>query len=198
VNRAGTKLFRAFPWDRDAPEGERFSASWISETQGQGRFDLPSKPGGVLYLAETPEHAVAEMIQHYRGQELEEADLGIAGHPLALVTVGVSARIAGRVVDLCDPEVLLQLGIRPDQTASRERRGTQRIAALIHAGGHTGLRWWSALPGDWHTALLFCDRINDDLTFGAPEPLSFTHPALNEAMRVLGISGRSHRSRGAH
>jgi hypothetical protein len=43
---------------------------------------LPAVPGGVLYLAETPEHAVAEAIQHYRGQWLDAADLIVAGHPL--------------------------------------------------------------------------------------------------------------------
>lgn len=93
------------------------------------------------------------------------------------------------LVDLCDPSELLRHGLRPDQTASRDRRVTQIIATTLHAAGHAGLRWWSALFGDWHTVVLFRD-LAGDLEFGAPEPLSLEHAAVREAMRALGISAR--------
>jgi hypothetical protein len=187
----GAKLaWRVFPWDRDAAPGDPFSPTWVPNTQGQGRFDLPGSPGGVIYLAETPEHAVAEMIQHYRGQTLDDADLHIASNPLALVSVEVDT-IVDDVVDLCDPAVLKRLAIRPDRTASSDRKSTQRIAAELHAAGYAGLRWWSALTGDWHTLVLFRDRTRDRLRFGEPEPLSLSHPAVIEATRALGI-GRAH------
>ena len=189
MNSAGATLWRVFPWDRDAAEGPRFSPSWVRETQGQGRFDLPAVPGGVLYLAETPEHAVAEAIQHYRGQRLDAADIIVAGHSLALVAVTAPRATRKEVVDLCNPAVLMEHGIRPDQTASGDRRITQRIAASIHAGGHVGLRWWSALLGDWHTVVFFRDRAGE-LAFGMPEPLSLQHGPVREAMRALGISTR--------
>jgi hypothetical protein len=163
--------------------------------QGHGRFDLPGVPGGVLYLAETPAHAVAEALQHYRGQRLDDADLIVAGHPLALVAVTVPRQTLDGVVDMCDPAVLVQHGIKPDQTASGDRRVTQRIAATIHAVGEVGLRWWSALLGDWHTVVLFRDMVGD-LAFGAPEPLSLQHGAVREAMRALGISARVQRADG--
>ncbi|CAN5677840.1 hypothetical protein BH23GEM7_BH23GEM7_30470 [soil metagenome] len=182
------RVWRAFPWDPAAPEGERFSVTYVPPAQGKGRFDLPGVPGGVLYFAETPEHAVAEMIQHYRGQTLDAGDLRLAGHSLALVGVGLSRQLRESVVDLCDPEVLVRLGIRPDETASGDRRTTQRIAASIHTAGHAGLRWWSALLGDWHTLVLFRGRVGPALEFGSPEPLRLDHPALQEAARVLGIA----------
>lgn len=186
-------LWRVFPWDRNASEGERFSAGWIPRTQGKGRFDLPGVPAGVICLAESAEHAVAEMIQHYRGQLLDESDLLIAGRPLSLVAVTLPPDIAGRLADLCDPAELGRLGIRPDQTASGDRVRTQRIAAAIHAAGHSGLRWWSAFLGDWHTATLFRDRLDRPLEFGTPEPLTLGSAAALEAMRTLGIAAQRRR-----
>jgi len=181
-----------FPWDPDAPDTERFSPTYVPPTQGTGRFDLSGLGGGVLYLAETPEHAVAEMIQHYRGQVLDGADLRIAGHPLALVEVTLPARVRHGVIDLCDPEILVRLGARPDETASNHRKVTQRIAAQVHRVGHAGLRWWSALTGDWHTVVLFLDRLDPGPAYGAPEPLTIDHPAVAEAARVLGIRRAAH------
>ena len=181
------ELWRAFPWDPGAPAGKRFSITYVTPLQGKGRFDLPGVPAAVLYLAETPEHAVAEMIQHYRGQVLDEADLRIAGHPLALVALRPSMRIRKAVIDLCDPGVLARLGIRPDETASRDRRRTQGIAARIHAAGHAGLRWWSALSGDWHTVILFRNRLGRFPAHGTPEPLTLEHAAVREAARALGV-----------
>jgi hypothetical protein len=181
------RLWRAFPWDPQAPPGEAFSAGHVPSVQGKGRFDLPGVVAGVLYLAETPDHAIGELIQHYRGLTLDEADLRVAGHALALASVRVSDAIRKRIVDLCDPAALLELGIRPDETASPDRRTTQRIAATIHAAELCGLRWWSALSGDWHTVVLFRDRIDATLPFDPPEPLTLDHVAFREAARTLGI-----------
>ncbi|HET7321302.1 MAG TPA: RES family NAD+ phosphorylase, partial [Longimicrobiaceae bacterium] len=162
--------------------------SFVPAAQGKGRFDLTGVAAGVLYLAETPEHAVAEMVQHYRGQRLDDSDLRVAGHRLALVSVTLDAAVRDGVADLCDPAALLGLGVRPDETASRDRRVTQRIAASVHAAGHTGLRWWSALSGDWHTVVLFRDRLDPPPAYAPPEPLTLTTPALREAARSLGIA----------
>jgi hypothetical protein len=181
------RVWRVFPWDPEAPAGARFSPGHVPPTQGQGRFDLPGSPGGVLYAAETPEHAVAEMIQQYRGQRLAGADLRVAGRDLALVDLVLAARVRERIVDLCDPEALLRLGIRPDATASNHRKVTQRIAAEICAAKHAGLRWWSALTGDWHTIVWFTGRLEPEPAYGRPEVLAIDHPAVKAAARALGI-----------
>lgn len=181
------RLWRVFPWDPAAADGERCSLTYVPATQGQGRFDLPGRPGGVMYCSETPEHAVGEMIQHYRGHLLDEADLRVGGHRLALVHLGLPRRVRDRVLDLCDPAVLARLGARPDETASNDRKVTQRIASRIHGAGDAGLRWWSALTGDWHTVALFRDRLVPAPTYGPPDALTIDHPAVVEAARVLGI-----------
>jgi hypothetical protein len=155
--------------------------------QGAGRFDLRDRQAGVLYSAETPEHAIAEQVQHFRGHTLEEGDLTVAGRRLALVSMALPSDVREGVADLCDPTVLVRLRVRPDETASRHRATTQRIAASVHARGHAGLRWWSAFFGDWHAVVLFRDRVSGPLACSAPEPLSLRHDGLREAARQLGV-----------
>lgn len=182
------RVWRVFPWDPTAPAGARFSPGFAPATQGQGRFDLPGRPGGVRYAAETPEHAVAEMIQHFRGQRLAAADLRIGGHGLALVDLTLAPGLRERIVDLCDPAALVGLGLRPDTTASHDRKTTQRIAADLHDARHPGLRWWSAFTGDWHMVVLFRDRLERPPDSGPPQALAIDHPAVMGAARALGIS----------
>ncbi|MET0396684.1 MAG: RES family NAD+ phosphorylase [Longimicrobiaceae bacterium] len=179
-------FWRVFPWDPAAPPGEPFSASFVPGGQGSGRFDV--LPGRVLYLAESPEHAVAEKIQRFRAHELEPWDLTEFGRALALVPVELAPAPAARVADLCDPAVLLEHGVRPDQVAARSRDTTRAIAAGLHARGLAGLRWWSAMWGEWHAVTLFLDRLAEgDLRWGKPEPLSLDHPAVREAADALMI-----------
>ena len=179
--------WRVFPWNPGAPAGEPFSPDWVPPAQGQGRFDLPGTPGGVIYVAETQVHAIAEMIQHYRGQHLEDADLTFAGHPFAIARAVIAKGVSDGLADLCDPTLLAELGIRPDETASADRRATQGIAARIHGLGYHGLRWWSAFRGEWHTLVLFRSRLEDGLRFEPPEPLSLSHAAVIQSMRELGV-----------
>jgi len=181
------RLWRVFPWDSAAAPGERFSATYVAPGEGKGRFDLPRMPGGVIYCAESPEHAVGEVIQHYRGQVLDEADLRIAGYGLTLIDVTLAGNVRDRILDLCDAEILVRLGVRPDETASHDRRVTQHIASRVHGAGYAGLRWWSALTGDWHTVVLFRDRLYPAPAHGAPQPLTIDSPAVVEAARILGI-----------
>jgi hypothetical protein len=141
----------------------------------------------VLYLSEDPEHAVAESLQHYRGQTIADAELHVGGFRLALGMVDPEAALANEIVDLCDPRVLDQLELGPDETASRDRRKTRHIAAMIHAAGRSGLRWWSALAGDWHTVVVFVDRAEGRLAFHEPEPLTLRHLVLRRAAHELGL-----------
>jgi hypothetical protein len=188
VSAPPAEAWRVFPWDPDAAEGESFSVGWVPRSQGQGRFDRPGVPGGVIYLAESPVHAVAEMIQHYRGQRLNAPDLRMSGHALALARVEIPEPFGARLADLCHPAILLELRIRPDETASASRRITQPIAARVHTAGYVGLRWWSALRGEWHTLVLFRDRLGRALRLHEPETLTLSHPVVLDAARELGMT----------
>ena len=181
------RVWRVFPWSEAAAEGELYSPSYVPPLQGKGRFDLPGVPGGVLYLSESPDHAVAEHIQHYRNGELDEADLIVAGQELALVAVSLPDGIRKAIVDLCDPAILNRLRIGPDRLASGDRASTQAIAASLASEGYNGLRWWSALSGDWHTVVLFRNQLNGTLEFGTPERIYPDHPSVVAAARELGV-----------
>ncbi len=189
-------LWRAFPWDPEAAPGEPFTPSHVPVRQGAGRFDVSASP--VLYLAESPEHAVAEKLQRYRGLELAAPDLVEWGHHLALVPVELADRVREAVVNLCDPDELARWRIGPDTLASRDYRRTRAVAEALYEERKTGLRWWSAFSGDWHTVVVFCSRLSKgDLIFGAPDRLGLDTPALRVAAAEVGVHlvryGRSRR-----
>ena len=80
-------LWRVFPWDPAAAEGDRFSAAFMSDGQGRNRFDLPGQSAGVVCFAESGVHAVAELLQRFRSSPdpLTPDDLTSWGHTLTLV-----------------------------------------------------------------------------------------------------------------
>lgn len=181
-------VWRVFPWDDRAPDGALFSAAHVPTTTGRGRFDLPVELSPVLYLAESPEHAVAELLQPWRNRALERAHLVRAGHPLALVGAELPDGAGTRLLDLCDPGVLADSGWTPDRVASRHRRLTQPIAAEAWRAGCVGLRWWSAFWGDWHGVVLFTARIGDRLDVGEPVALTRESPSVVAAADALGMT----------
>jgi hypothetical protein len=125
-------------------------------------------------------HAVAEKLQRFRGQRVDRKDLIESGKPLALVECHLAKL---KLADLCDPRILLKHDIAPDVLASRDVTKTQRVAVALNKEGYEGLRWWSALSGDWHTIVVFEGKIE----YGAPEPLALNHPAVQDASVALGI-----------
>jgi hypothetical protein len=185
---AAPTLWRVFPWDPRAGPGAPFSPSHLPPQSGQGRFDLPPRAGAsTWYFAEHPDHAVAERIQDLRNRTLFEEALFERGRRLALVSVHVGGEVGP--VDLCDPVQLARRDIAPDRLAYRDPEVTRGIAADLHADPHvTGLRWWSAFFGEWHTVALFSDRVRAaDLVFGEPDPLHLDTPAVMAAAAALAI-----------
>jgi hypothetical protein len=192
-------LWRAFPWDRAAPDGAPFSLRSVAPAhrQNYGRFDQHGSPS-VLYLAQSPAHAVAEVLRGLKRVPVDgvdrhhvvEDDLCTPWGPRAVVPVWLPGPVADAVPDFARGEVLARFGVRADELCSRDRRVTQDAARRIHAhpDGVPGFFWWSALHGDWHVVLLFLDRVGlDALEFGEPEVLTMDHPAVAEAAEVLGL-----------
>lgn len=184
-------LWRVFPYDADAALGSAFAADCTGSGQGVGRFDIPGHTP-VWYFAESPEHAVAEVIQGVRNQTLYRPDLTRYGMPLALV--GARLRVdRTKLPDLCDPVMLQAYGVRPDDLASTDFTRTRPIARALFEAGCAGFRWWSALAGDWHSTIVFDASLNEtheraELVFGVPEPLELTSAAVAGAVRRLSIS----------
>jgi hypothetical protein len=177
--------WRCFPWDPAATTGAPGSPEFVPPGQTGGRFDLHDTPP-VRYLAGTPEHAVAEVIQAFRGTTLAAHHLVRGGRPLALVPVTVSDPLS--LADLDDPAVLTALGTRPSVVAHRDRSVTQGVARAVHAAGHHGLRWWSAFGGQWDSSAIFLDRVTERrFRWGTPDPLTLAHPAVIDAATELRI-----------
>lgn len=179
--------WRVFPWDVSARPGAMFSPSFVPSTTGRGRFDLSVDKSPVLYVAESPEHAIAEALQSWRNRPLRRAHLERARHPLALVEVAVEDDRADELLDLCDPRVLTDIGSAPDEVASRHRGRTQPIAAASWDAGRPGLRWWSAFWGDWHGVVLFTARLEPGLHFARATPLSLDSADVRSAAAALGM-----------
>lgn len=148
------------------------------------------------YLAESPEHAIGEVLSPFRGTTFLPAYLRQQGHDLALVDVTISPPLVARIADCTNPETLIALGLRPDDLAHHDRTVTQAVAHRLHRTTqqgieYAGLRWWSALTGAWHTNVLFTDREQvSEVTFGAPQLLRKDDPALVRALSLLGIRRR--------
>lgn len=195
--------WRCFPWDPAAVDGAPFSPTYIIPGQTAGRFDLCDRPP-VRYLADTPEHAIGEMLSPFRGTTFHRAYLRQQGRPLALVEVTLAPTLTDRILDCTDPEILTILGLRPDELAHHDRVITQAIARQLHAHGvaedahaavhpdvHAGMRWWSALTGAWHTTVVFTDRVRSgEVRFGVPQMLIPDDPAVVRALSILGIRRR--------
>jgi hypothetical protein len=185
-------LWRVFPWDPGAGQGEPFSPRYLPKQSGQGRFDLPLSTGAsAWYFAESPEHALAEKLQDLRGRMLHDDFLFERGRRLALSSTQPNGVL--RLVDLCDPVELARRGIAPDRLAFRDRSVTQAIARELHREPElAGFRWWSALFGEWHTVVLFSDRLpNDALPFSEPRTLRLDSAtvALTAAALAIEIAG---------
>lgn len=183
--------WRVLPYDPRASPAAPFTAEFLPPNQGSGRFDIPDLTP-VWYFAESPVHAVAEVLQGLRNQRLDDADLVRFGHRLALtaVTLNISAQNQQHSIlpDLCDPNVLSRHGIRPDTLASSDFAQTQAVARQLFLKKSRGFRWWSALFGDWHTVVIFQTRLRArSIRFDTPEPLSLRSASVLEAAQRLAI-----------
>ncbi|MBI4729875.1 MAG: RES family NAD+ phosphorylase [Acidobacteria bacterium] len=180
-------LYRVFPFRRGAAPTDEGGALHVPRTrQGSGRHDNPDLYGA-LYVARAPVSAVAERIQAFRGQPLADADLRRAdGTHLALASIDDAG--LGLIVDLDDPQVLLERSLRPSGVATLDRGVTQTMARALFAEGVAGFEWWSVLEASWGNLTLFAERSVGVLGLPAgPEPLTLGHPALRAAAQALGI-----------
>lgn len=180
-------LFRVFPLLAGARLRQPGGALYVArERQGTGRHDNPDRYGA-LYASGTPESAVAERIQGFRGQTLTDADLH-RPDGLAYALASIDDAGLGAVVDLDDPAELVARSLRPSAVATRRRLVTQEIARALFDEGVDGFRWWSALEASWPNATLFAERSARRLKLeGRAEVLSTAHPALRTAADALGI-----------
>ena len=188
-------LYRVFRATPGAGAADRGGPLYVPrDRQGAGRHDDPTRYGA-WYAARTPEAAVAEMIQAFRGRDLVDADLALVGGAHQSLAI-VDDEPLGPMLDLDDPAVLTDHGWRPSRVASRDRSVTQPMAVRAFTDGALGLSWWSTLDAAWTNVTLFAERTLAEgaLTVISTERLSTRHLAVQAAAAHLGIPiGRSRR-----
>jgi hypothetical protein len=181
-------IWRAFPWEPSAAEGAPFAPDHLPAQSGQGRFDLPLSTGAsAWYFAESQEHAVAEKLQELRGRVLRDDYLFERGRRLAIASAELEDGLL--LADLCDAAELVRRGIGPDRLSYRDRNVTQAISSDLHEDTDlAGFRWWSSFFGEWHTVVLFSDRLADGaLRLRTAEHIELASPALSAAAAALAI-----------
>ena len=180
------RLYRCFPWDSGVAASARGGAIWFPRMlQGAARHDNPELYG-CLYTTQAAVSCVVERLQGLRGTRLEPADLRSIGLPLALAACALTNE--ARLIDLDEPRVLAEEGLRPSLVATGERPRTQAYAAeLFH--GHpdaAGLRWWSTFESQWANVTLF-DRAAGSLEVADVRALELGDEVVEEAARFLGL-----------
>jgi RES domain len=172
-------LYRVFPHLRGAAAGEPGHALYVPR-QGKGRWDNPALYR-CFYLATSAEAAVGETFANLT--EWTPAMLivpGLPGSERQLGTYRVDEE-TNPLLDLDDPQALIDRGMRPTHVVVRNRPRTQGIAARIFDEGKwAGIQWWSCHRPQWTAVCLWADT----LTVARVDPLP-GHPAVDDAARSL-------------
>ncbi len=154
--------------------------------QGSGRHDNPELYGAV-YGSVDPVSCVAEALQPFRNQAVNDPDLRRKpNRTLALVQLELADAVG--ICDLDNPEELQARHLRPSRVAAMDRHLTQEIAANLFRDGYAGFLWWSILESLWINTTLFAERTEPGLKVkSGPSQLQTGSPEVVAAARRLGI-----------
>jgi hypothetical protein len=176
-----TTLYRVFPWVESARRGQPGHPAFVP-AGGAGRIDNPEHYR-VLYLSDGPGGACAEAFFFKTAwtKDVLRGSPSLPGSVQAMATFELAAEI--NVCDLDDASRLLELGLRPSQVVTRDRRVTQEWALSIYRReSFGGIRWWSYYDPRWGSHGIWSTA---DLRLLGVERLSLEHPGLAEAATVL-------------
>ena len=160
------------------------------DRQGQGRFDNPHLYAA-LYVSTTDRGAVGETFGNFSRWPSDEIERTKDGRPRCLVRYQVPDDAT--VLDLDDPQVLVDLAIRPSDVVRRNRDHTQEVANSVWQtradSGVIGFSWWSYWRPEWTMVMLWSDGLGHpyfpSVTVGQVEELTIAHPAVQVAADVL-------------
>ena len=156
---------------------------YIWPRQGAGRVDDPDREYKVLYVGDSPEGAVAEAFGRYLTWT---PDILAPPPGTPYGTRKALVRYTGdpAILDLDDPQVLLDWSLRPSSVVSRDRDSTQQWARAIYDTGTVeGLSWWSFYEPRWASIGLW--DVKGLQVAGEPEPLTMEHDAIQEAAAII-------------
>ena len=182
------RLWRVLPFDPAAAPDAPGGPLWIPRAfQGTARHDAPEHYG-CLYVAESPDSAVAEALAPFRGTgDLDDGLLVRSGRRLALAELELGDALV--LVDLDDPTELQAEHLRPSIVATSHRLVTQAYALSIfeRRGDAAGFRWWSTLEASWINVTLF-DRCLGLLEVARVRPLAIGDASVRAAAQHLWLA----------
>jgi hypothetical protein len=153
--------------------------------QAGTRHGLPDLDG-VLYCSKHAASAIAERLQEFRGQVIENKDLTVGALRLALACIEIPEEFS--LVDLCQTSVLSEWGIDPLQVATKDRVISQRLARRLHEKNVSGFLWWSSLEPAWTNVSLFQSRVESKIILRKPiRYLETAMPELIQAANKIGV-----------
>jgi RES domain len=142
------RLYRVFPWLEDAPAGEPGHPLYVAHPQGHGRIDNPEHYL-TLYASDRREGAIGEAFGNHAmwTRDLLDGPPALPGSRRALATYDAPR---AEIIDLDDPQVLVERELRPSGVVTRDRRRTQTWALDVYREQTwDGVRWWSFHDPDW-------------------------------------------------
>ncbi|MBG6184908.1 hypothetical protein IWX65_002886 [Arthrobacter sp. CAN_A214] len=174
------EFYRVLNWNPAArTPSENGHPLFVWPAQGHGRVDDPADDYLVLYVGSDQDGAVAEAFGRFPVWSpaiLEVPAAAPTGTKKALVKYTGTPHI----LDMDDPRVLADLGLRPSQVINRDYKTTQQWArSVFDTGKHDGLSWWSFYGAQWSSIGLWNWRSLS--VEGDPEVLTLSHPAVELA-----------------
>jgi hypothetical protein len=177
------RLYRVFPWKEHAREGEAGHALYVRTPQGSGRVDNPERYL-VVYLSDAPTGAIAEAFGNHAVWS-EQLLQGPPSFPNSVRALGTYTA-EGRILDLDDPQSLVERELRPSAIVTRDRARTQRWAlAIFQERRWSGVRWWSYYKPEWGSYGMWGhDELDPVEVTPLAERLDLVQQAASEVVRV--------------
>jgi hypothetical protein len=177
------RYFRCLWYDEDARSPHQPGHPlYVYPRQGAGRVDDPRHEYRVLYVGDSQAGVVAEAFGDYA--VWTRTLLFAPPHLLNAYRAVVEYDLPASVCDLDDAARLVELGLRPSEVVSSDRRRTQRWARAIYDHGtYDGVSWWSRRDPRWVSTGLWTYETATvtDVTV----LFHLDHPAVAEAADVL-------------
>lgn len=184
-------LYRVFRYSDKAKPGTSGHPLFLYKPQGSGRWDNPAHYD-TWYVARHAECAIGETfgnLDKWREATFTEVFPGDTRKVLA--TFEAPDDLA--ILDLDDPQNLLDWHLRPTQVAVRNRPATQGVALRIFEDKKfdgtrkwDGISWWSTRWPQWNPICLWVPPGElPPLTLKNIDYLTVNHPAVTDAAKTL-------------
>jgi len=179
-------FYRVFPYLHGQPPDQPGNPEYLYPHQGNGRWDNPVQYL-CWYLADSASGAIGEVFAQI--ETWSEAMFDFPAIPDSRRALGTySLPDDAPLLNLDDPNALVERAMRPTQVASPNRSMTQGIASDIfgetkHDGTQRwqGLSWWSFHRSFWPVHCIW--GATPDIQ--SVDELSIAHPAVLDAVQTL-------------